>query len=240
MPKAPKVKDAEREALFKEYDTIRQEILLSMSNRTQVISFGLGTIGVLTAGLLSAEKPSPAVLTGVFSFTLPIVSVLIYYAWFAEFERMIRAGRHLQRLERTINATFEADAPVLTWELQVEGQRLNYPYVVVAMLFLGAGLFTPLLAVWHATASPQSPAERLPFIQVVLQRLGSGGVGEFAALFGIPLFFVGFAVVHTAWRFKFKFPEPLSSEDADPPVATVCRSPQIGRAAAPHVPSRRR
>lgn len=98
----------EVDALFKEYDTLRQESLDSMQNRTQIVAFGLGTLAVLAGAVLSLDSGdrSPHLIVAVFSIGLPVISALVLYIWLGEVERMMRAGKHIQQLELRINGIF--------------------------------------------------------------------------------------------------------------------------------------
>jgi hypothetical protein len=93
------------EVLLKEYETLRQESLDSNNNRSQIVSFGLGTIGLLAASVLASERASASLplLLMVFSGAIPIISILVLYSWLGEVERMMRAGRFMSELERRIN-----------------------------------------------------------------------------------------------------------------------------------------
>lgn len=213
------VESAIRDALFREYDTLRSEALQSISNRTQIVSFGLGTLGVLAGGLFAADKPSTSLVFGIFSVALPVMSVLIYYSWFAEFERMVRAGRHLQRLEQKINLTFGREARVLSWELGLENKRLLYPYLAIAMLFLGIAAFAPCLGIWYSAPPRETSPEHLRYLELVLWRITELHADELVAFFGVSLISVVFAIGHTGWRFNYRLPRPLPARYNPKPAA---------------------
>lgn len=139
------------EVMLKEYEMLRQEILGAMSNRAQIISFGLGTIGVLFAGILTSDlaKESPKLLIVVFSFAIPTASVLVLYIWLGEVERMMRAGRYLANLEGRINRALGAGEDTLRWENWLRDTRvqIRYTYLVVIALFFGFAYGSPVLTV---------------------------------------------------------------------------------------------
>lgn len=145
------------EAMFKEYETLRQESLDSMNSRNQIVSFGLATIGLLGAAVLSADDKirSTRLILTVFGLGIPVLSVLVLYIWLGEVERMMRVGVYLEGLEERINAQFEADEPPLGWEafLRLGRAQMVYPYVVVIGAFLGFALFGPVLAVMAGSVS---------------------------------------------------------------------------------------
>jgi predicted MFS family arabinose efflux permease len=137
------------EVLLKEYETLRQESLDSINNRSQIVSFGLGTLGILTAGVFASDlalKSFP-LLVLVFSMGIPTISVLVLYSWLGEVERMMRAGRFMVDLEARINAEISPGNPALTWErwLRSESTQMRYPYVVVLALFLGIAIAAPFV-----------------------------------------------------------------------------------------------
>jgi hypothetical protein len=137
-----------RDAWYKEYETLREESLQSIGNRTQIVSFGLGTIGVLAGGMLAAQNPSPHLVGIIFGTAIPLVSVLLYVAWFAEFERMVRAGKFIQQLEQRINATLPSKVIGLSWEKYLETARMGYAYVIIGLLFLGIAAGAPYVGIW--------------------------------------------------------------------------------------------
>jgi len=134
----------EVDALFKEYDTLRQESLDSMQNRTQIVAFGLGTLAVLAGAVLSRDAVSSQLIIAVFCIGLPVIGALALYIWLGEVERMMRAGKHIQQLELRINGIF--NTTVLTWETRLRSTgslQMKYSYAVVIALFAGSALFAP-------------------------------------------------------------------------------------------------
>ena len=156
------------EALMREYETLREEALGSMSNRAQIVSFGLATVGVLSAGVFASEVAAQEVglILLVFNAAVPTISVVVTYMWFGEVERMVRAGRFIAALEGRINAQIDPSEPTLRWQSERTGEagRMDYPYVVVLALFLGMAATSPLVGFltsdlawgghWWALASP--------------------------------------------------------------------------------------
>ena len=190
---------AKRDAWFKEYQTLRQESLQTMANRTQIISFGLGTVGVLVAGTIAASAPSPHLVSTMFDVAIPLVSVLLYYAWFAEFERMVRAGRFIQRLEHRINETL-GNEPVLSWEKYLETARMGYAYVVVAILFLGIATLAPYAGLWvqQGAGTPAEGLLKLPAGLSLGDLLAESRIAWAAALF---------AFLHIGYRYVWVLPK---------------------------------
>jgi hypothetical protein len=140
--------DAVTEARFKEYDTLREEVLQSITHRTQIISFGFGAIATFATGTLLVKLPEhePSLALVVFSAVIPIMSVVFLLLWFSELSRMFRASNHLVGLEQRINEDLKAEA--LTWEsgLVVNDRRHRW-YFLVIFLFGAIAAFAPLVGV---------------------------------------------------------------------------------------------
>jgi hypothetical protein len=142
---SPEYASAFREALFKEYDTLRQETLQAAGHRVQIIAFGTGAIGVLSAGALSLNENTAGFLHLVFGFAIPLLSMLLFIIWMGEFEKTTRVARHVRKIENRINRTFPGQQ-VLSWESSLTSQRIRYQYVAVAFLFSGMALTSPVLS----------------------------------------------------------------------------------------------
>lgn len=104
------------DALFKEYEALRREVADTITHRTQIIAFSLGTIGAFFAGTFLVDVPTkiPNLVIAMFSAAIPITCLFALYLWLVEIERMYRAGDHLASLEKSINEILGAE--VLTWD----------------------------------------------------------------------------------------------------------------------------
>jgi hypothetical protein len=126
------------EIIVKEYESIRNESLNTITNRFQILSFGLAGLGAFAAGIFAGGKPAenPALALLAFNITIPLISTLILYIWLGEVNRMNRAGSYLAGLEKKINDL--AGESVLGWEnrLRDEETKMKYPYNVVIALFM--------------------------------------------------------------------------------------------------------
>lgn len=150
-------------------------------------------------------SPSPVALTLVFCFAIPLISFFAYYLWFAEFERMVRAGRHLQRLEFSINTDHFDGQHVLTWESELRTRRLKYPYVSGAALFLGVALFSPFVAVSLAYPADSD-------LRVILERIITR---DFLKVGAVGVFVTGVAIIHSLWRHALPRQQDLPSRNSD-------------------------
>lgn len=135
--------------MLKEYETLRQESLDTMNNRSQIVSFGLATIGVIIAAAFSLDRAerSLSLNTLIFSAGIPSLSVLILYIWLGEVERMMRVGDYLRGLEARINALADRQTALLQWEqwLRTSTKQMRYPYIVVIGLFFGLAFGAPVV-----------------------------------------------------------------------------------------------
>jgi hypothetical protein len=137
------------EAMLREYATLRDEVLQSITHRTQIISFGLGAIATFIAGILvGVDRTDPQVLVAIFSAVVPAASLLLLYVWFTELARMFRASNHLIGVERRINEAIETDA--LTWEkhLADKGGKKRFRFhLLVVGLFVSVSASSPFLGI---------------------------------------------------------------------------------------------
>ena len=62
------------EILFKEYQTLREEIIASMSNRNQILSYGLAIIGLLFTSAAALNKTELSFI--ILILAIPIVCIL--------------------------------------------------------------------------------------------------------------------------------------------------------------------
>ena len=144
------------ELLIKEYDTLRDESLGSMSHRSQIVSFGLASLCLLLGTLFGSSivAGSSFLRLALAGIGIPALSIGVLLLWLGEVERMVRAGNCLAQLEILINAEVlgtEAESrPALQFEtwLRSPGVQMRYPYVVVPTLFLGAAVGAPLLTLF--------------------------------------------------------------------------------------------
>jgi hypothetical protein len=144
------------EIYLKEYEAIREEIVTTMNNRTQILAFGLATIGVLFNACISGYTDKPATSPFVSSFLffgIPLISIFVLLLWLGEYSRMQRAGKFLERLEEQINR--EANRQLLTWEIKLDKgkKHMGLPYFATAGIFIGISFGSFCLGVyWFPTS----------------------------------------------------------------------------------------
>ena len=104
---------------LEQYRTLRAEVLRSMEDGNQIMSFGLAAIGiVLSAGI--GAKNTLFGLT-VFSLLVPTFSGLVLSMWFAAQERTARASYYLTGVESRIKKTLKLEDSHTSWECWLRG-----------------------------------------------------------------------------------------------------------------------
>jgi hypothetical protein len=96
-----------------EYQQIRQEVMQSMTNGNQIMTFGLATIGVVLYGL--ADSKNTALSYWILALFLPMLTFLILSMWFSEQLRLARASYFLTGSEKKIAALTGTDG-LIEWE----------------------------------------------------------------------------------------------------------------------------
>jgi hypothetical protein len=148
------------EILLKEYDTVREESLTTITVRSGILAFGLattvGAFAVLTLLPVNSEVPErsglPNFVRMVTVIGIPAITTGVLWMWFGEYQRMQRAGRFVAELEQRINQAAGAD--LLTFESHLRAQpastegskatgcnkHLRYPYYATIVLLTTLGL----------------------------------------------------------------------------------------------------
>jgi hypothetical protein len=98
---------------LEEYRALRSEIIQSMDDGNQIMTFGLAAVGlVLGAGLIHKDTLLGFLVLG---FFLPVLAALVLSMWFAAQERIARASHYLTGVEVRIKSTFLGERSV-SWE----------------------------------------------------------------------------------------------------------------------------
>jgi hypothetical protein len=90
------------QAYNREYDTLREELLLTIKSRNQILSFAIGALGIGLGAGAASELNRRYEYWALFVL-LPILIAAIYALWCSEFLRMVRASQRLSMLEGAIN-----------------------------------------------------------------------------------------------------------------------------------------
>lgn len=111
------------EIILDDYKQLREESLQSMRNRSSILTFGLGVIGVIFHAAISSFslKTSEGYLLCllIFNLAIPVLSFLILTLWMGEAARMSRIGMYLKERELLINLLAESILPKIPEENDV-------------------------------------------------------------------------------------------------------------------------
>jgi hypothetical protein len=132
---------------LKEYETIRQEILITMQVRNSILSFGLAILGAVLTVSIALASQSSLVSSLILILIAPAICIFVIYMWLGEYQRMQRAGKFLMNLEQEINE--DVSANVLTWETSLRSQRthMKYPYNTTVLLLTVIGLMSMTIGI---------------------------------------------------------------------------------------------
>lgn len=137
------------EILLKEYETLREEILTTMHNRNQILSFGILVMGaIFTTSLATYKENTIPVLSSIMLLlAVPAINVFVIFMWLGEYQRMQRAGKFIMGLEDRINN--ECKRKLLSWETNLRKQRhhMNYPYNMTLMLITIMSLISIVMGI---------------------------------------------------------------------------------------------
>ncbi len=108
-----------------EYNSIRAELVAALSTQQTVMTYGLAAMAVMFTGLLSTWA-NLAIRIGILSLA-PLILLFIWFVWFGEALRLIRARWFIWELEQRINAELrepdELAHDTLNWESWVRGRN---------------------------------------------------------------------------------------------------------------------
>lgn len=138
------------ELAIQEYNALREEILTTMRTQDGTLRFGAATVGIVTAAGFNVWDDTVAA-TMIFLAVVPFICTIVLIIWMGEVTRMMRAGRHLQRLEEVFAHEIPyLPAPVMKWETNLRDQEAdntrwdrhyewNYHAIVLMFWSLGIG-----------------------------------------------------------------------------------------------------
>ena len=135
------------EILLKEYEALRAEILVAMTSRNTILSYGLAVIGVLYSGVaaMAVAKIDSILPSIVLMLVVPSVCLFSLFIWLGEYQRMHRAGEHIINLEERIRD--EQGQKILTWESNLREQKkhMRYPYDTTILMLVLMSLFSIII-----------------------------------------------------------------------------------------------
>ncbi len=134
------------EILIKEYEALRAEILLAMTSRNTILSYGLAVIGVLYSGVaaMAVAKVDTLLPSIVLMLVVPSVCLFSLFIWLGEYQRMHRAAGHIIQLEERIRDN--AGDRILTWEtnLREKKKHMRYPYDTTILMLVLISAFSQI------------------------------------------------------------------------------------------------
>ncbi|MBN2899091.1 MAG: hypothetical protein JXO44_09995 [Clostridia bacterium] len=135
------------EVAMQEYQTLRDEILLSFENQQQILNYGIASMGIIIG--FAANKWEETLIIDMMLFVLvPILSHLVTLIWNGEINRISRAGQFIKKKEEIINryimsSSDASDEPLYweTWLRSYKSEKKNFKtkwnyYATLSMLFL--------------------------------------------------------------------------------------------------------
>lgn len=132
------------EILIKEYEALRAEILLAMTSRNTILSYGLAVIGVLYSGVaaMAVAKVDTLLPSIVLMLVVPSVCLFSLFIWLGEYQRMHRAAGHIINLEGKILCN--EGKKILTWEtnLRENKKHMRYPYDTTILMLVLISVFS--------------------------------------------------------------------------------------------------
>lgn len=173
-----------------EYTAIRTELVAAVTTQQTVMSYGLAAIAVIYTGVLASWSNVP-LRSGILALA-PALLMFVWFVWYGEVQRLLRARWFLWQLEHKVNDLLAmpglrgtSDLPagdVLHWESWVRGRNRwstnlhsRPAYHLASGLLGGTGLGTTVLSVVLAVmTNPPTP----------LRWLAAGGAVLFLLLCG--------------------------------------------------------
>jgi hypothetical protein len=173
-----------------EYTAIRTELVAAVTTQQTVMSYGLAAIAVIYTGVLASWSNIP-LRSGILALA-PALLMFVWFVWYGEVQRLLRARWFLWQLEHKVNDLLAmpglrgtsdlSPGDVLHWESWVRGRnrwRTNLhsrpAYHLASGLLGGTALGTTVLSVVLAILTrPSAP----------LVWLAAGGAVLFVLLCG--------------------------------------------------------
>jgi hypothetical protein len=159
---------AELSALISQYETLREESLQTINNRTQITLLGITAIAALVGGSLTIGNPqgSRNIIYAVFSGAIPLISIFILLVWAGEAMRSHRVGYFLAAdMEARINN--KLGRFVMNWETALwSGQLPRDEMFGPSMVSFGVIGILALAAPWFGISL--SGVNNIPIIWPIL------------------------------------------------------------------------
>jgi hypothetical protein len=154
------------ELAVNEYNALREEILTTMGTQDGTLRFGAATVGiVLTGGFNVWDDLLPAAL--VFLVVVPFLCMMVLIVWLGEVTRMMRAGKHVENLERAFEAFSFPPRPVMRWERNLRdpnaentrwARHYEWNYLAIVLMFWLLGVVSIAGGVYRAVWAKDAPS----------------------------------------------------------------------------------
>jgi hypothetical protein len=148
------------ELALEEYRALRGEVLTTMQTQDGGLRFGVAALGIVSAAGFAVWKDTAAAAL-IFLVVIPLVTVVVLIVWIGEVTRMMRAGRHIARLEELFCKRIDdLPRPVMRWETNLRDpqsditdweRHYSWSYHAIVVMFwligiasIGAGLYRGL------------------------------------------------------------------------------------------------
>jgi hypothetical protein len=147
------------ELALQEYNALREEILTTMGTQDGTLRFAAAAVGiVLTGGFNIWTDTLPAAL--VFLVVVPYLCTMGLIVWLGEVTRMMRAGKHLERLEERFQEIAHPPKPVMRWERNLRNpfakgtrwdRHYEWNYLAIILMFWSLGIASIVAGAYRAT-----------------------------------------------------------------------------------------
>jgi hypothetical protein len=148
------------ELAVQEYNALREEILTTMGTQDGTLRFGAATVGIVLTGAFNVWNDRlPAAL--VLLVVVPFLCMMVLIVWLGEVTRMMRAGKHVENLEKVFEALTVLPRPVMRWERNLRdpnaantrwARHYEWNYLAIIFMFWSLGVVSVVAGVYRAIA----------------------------------------------------------------------------------------
>lgn len=146
------------ELAIQEYNAMRDEILTTMRTQDGTLRFGAAALGIVIAAGFTIWEDTMAA-TMIFLALVPFITTIVLIVWMGEVTRMMRAGRHILRLEGMLHEQLKGlPEPVMQWETNLRDpesaltrweRHYEWNYHAIVLMFWTLGIGSIVAAVYR-------------------------------------------------------------------------------------------
>jgi hypothetical protein len=139
------------ELALEEYRALRGEIIATMETQDGGLRFGVAALGIVSAAGFNVWDDTAAAAL-IFLVVVPFVSVVVLTVWMGEVTRMMRAGRHILKLEEVFDQRIEdLPSPIMKWETRLRDpdsdvtrweRHYEWNYHAIVLMFWSIGILS--------------------------------------------------------------------------------------------------